>query len=100
MDTKTTIPISAARKDIFNIADKVQKTGVHYTLTDQGSPKAVILSAEEFESLQETLEVMRDFPNLEEDIRAARRDVKQGSYTTLDKLLEEEGYIAKTKSKA
>lgn len=43
---------------------------MYYTLTDKGRPKAVVMSAEEFESWAETLEVMRDFPNLDKDIIA------------------------------
>ena len=77
MDTKTTLPISEARQKIFKIAELVQKPSTYYTLTEKGRPKAVILSAEEFESWQETLEVNRDFPNLKKDIKMAENDYKK-----------------------
>lgn len=53
MKIKTTLPITEARKNIFNIAEEVQKTGVYYTLTEHGRPKMVMLSAEKFEALTE-----------------------------------------------
>ena len=93
MNTKTTLPISEARKKIFKIAKEVQKPSNYYTLTEKGKPKAVILSAEEFESWQETLEVIREFPNLEKDIKEAERDYKKGNYVTLEEILAKEGYI-------
>ncbi|HAT73548.1 MAG: N-6 DNA methylase [Candidatus Moranbacteria bacterium GW2011_GWF2_36_839] len=53
MRTKTTLSITSARKNIFNIAEEVQKDGTYYTLTERGCPKMVVLSAEKFESLLE-----------------------------------------------
>ncbi len=99
MNTKTTIPISEARKKIFDLAEKVQKPGVYYTFTEKGRPKAVMMSAEEFESWVETLEVMKDFPNLEEDIKKAEKEFKRGEYITLDELLLQEGYVLADKGK-
>lgn len=51
MKTKTTLPITEARKNIFSIAKKIQKGNNYYTLTKKGIPKAVILSAKKFEIL-------------------------------------------------
>ena len=102
MDTKTTLPISEARKKIFKIAKMVQKPSIRYTLTDKGKPKAVVMSAEEFESWQETLEVMRDFPDLGKDIKKVDRDVRTGKYKkypTLEKVLADYGFVLADKSK-
>ncbi|PIU68671.1 hypothetical protein COS81_03275 [candidate division WWE3 bacterium CG06_land_8_20_14_3_00_42_16] len=102
MDVKTTIPISEARKRIFEIANEVQKASRYYTLTENGRPKAVLMSAEDFESWQETIEVMREFPNLDKDITRVDRAVESGEYkkwTTLDGLLKEYGYVLADKGK-
>lgn len=99
MNTKTILPVSEARKDIFNIMKKVQRPNTYYTLTEKGRPKAVVMSAEEFESLQETIEVTRDFPNLEKDIEKARRDYKKGDFVTLKDFLAKEGYVLKDSRK-
>ncbi len=101
MDTKTTLPISEARKKIFEIAEDAQKPGRYYTLTENGRPKAVIMSAEEFESWQETLEVIWEFPNLRKDIEETEKAFKSGEYKkwiTLDNLLAKEGFLVADKS--
>lgn len=93
MDTKTTLPISEARKNIFRIAEKVQKPATHYTLTEKGRPKAVVISAEEFESWQETLEVARIFPKLEKDIERAEKEYRKGRSSSLEEVLSKEGFV-------
>lgn len=95
MNIKTTIPISEARKNIFKISEKIQKPGVYFTFTDKGKPKGVIMSAEEFESWTETMEVMQQFPNLDKDIAEADRAIKTGEYknwATLDDLKKDWGF--------
>jgi len=102
MNTKTTIPISEARKKIFDLAEKVQRPGVYYTFTEKGRPKAVMVSAEEFESWVETLEVMTDFPDLEKDVKAADRAVKTKEYkkwATIDDVMAKFGYVIADKGK-
>ncbi|MDP2638766.1 MAG: type II toxin-antitoxin system Phd/YefM family antitoxin [Candidatus Azambacteria bacterium] len=101
MNTKTTLSISEARKKIFNIAKEVQKPSNYYTLTEKGKPKAVIMSAEEFESWKETLEVMEEFPDLKKDVKEAERAFKSGEYKswiTLEELLSKEGFQVADKS--
>ncbi|MDP3995999.1 MAG: type II toxin-antitoxin system Phd/YefM family antitoxin [bacterium] len=102
MDAKTTLSISEARKKIFKIAEMVQRPSVRYTLTDKGRPKAVIMSADEFESWQETLEVREEFPDLKKDIREADRAIETGGYkkwTSLDDIMAKYGYVLADKGK-
>jgi prevent-host-death family protein len=80
INTKTTISISEARKRIFDIADEVQAPNKVYTLTADGRPKAVIMSAEEYESWAETLEVLREFPDLDKDVAETDKAVRTGAY--------------------
>ncbi len=91
MNTKTTLPISKARKEIFKIAEEIQKPGVIYTLTEKGIPKAVMMSAEEFDSLLENLEILSN-PKIMANIKEAEEELKRGEYVTLDELMEEYGY--------
>lgn len=53
MNTKTTLSITQARKNIYDIAEKVQSEEKYFTLTERGVPKVVVMSAEKFESLLE-----------------------------------------------
>ena len=103
MDSNTTISISEARKRIFEIAKEAQKPGVQYTLTENGRPILAVMSAEERDSILETLEVMRIFPDLDKTIAEVERDVKTGNYkkyTTLEQLNVKYGVVAdKSKKK-
>ncbi|MFH1610928.1 MAG: type II toxin-antitoxin system Phd/YefM family antitoxin [Patescibacteria group bacterium] len=98
MNSQNTLSITNARGKIF---DLVQKTaaGARFFLTDHGKAKAVLMSADEFDSWQETMAVMRDFPNLDKDIKEAEKDYKKGNYITLDELLKKEGYVLADKGK-
>lgn len=101
MNSKTTLSITEARKKIFDIAQDVQNPGVYYTLTENGKPKAVIVSYEEYESLIETIDVMSEMPDLAKDIKEADRAVKTGEYkkwTTLEELLAKQGYVLAEKA--
>lgn len=101
MNTKNTLSITEARKKIFKIADEVQKGSNYYTLTEKGKPKAVIMSADEFDSWQETMEIMND-PELMKDIKEAKKDIKSGeykNYSTLEEVLAEQGFVLADKGK-
>jgi len=80
IDSKTTISISEARKRIFEIADNVQSPNKVYTLTSDGKPKVVIMSAEEYESWLETMEVLTEFPDIKKDIAETEEAFATGEY--------------------
>ena len=53
------------------------------------------MSAEEFESWQETLEVMKDFPDLDKDIEETESAIKSGEYKkwiTLEEILKKKDF--------
>ena len=96
INTKTTISISEARKRIFDIADEVQAPNKVYTLTADGKPKMVMMSAEEYESWMETMEVLRDCPDIFERIALSDRAVKTGdwsNFVTLEELGKDLGLV-------
>jgi prevent-host-death family protein len=76
-----------ARKKIFSLTEKVQMGGMHYTLTENGRAKAVIMSSDEYESWKETLELMSDVPDIPARIARAERDIARGKTATLHQLL-------------
>ena len=86
--TKTqTLSITEARSRIFDLTDQVARMSSYFTLTDNGRAKAVLMSADEFDSWMETLETMRDIPNLSRDLLEIEQDRKTGvykKYPTLD----------------
>ncbi len=100
MDVKRTISISEARKRIFDIAEEVQAPHRVYTLTADGKPKAVIMSAEEYESWVETMEVLRDCPDILERSAEVDKAIRTGDwskFTTLEQLEKEWGFVVAEK---
>jgi prevent-host-death family protein len=85
MDPKNTISISEARKRIFEIAEEVQKPDKYYTLTENGRPKAVLMSAEEFDSIMETIDILSN-PAILGNIKKAEKEYRDGEYRTWDEL--------------
>ncbi len=89
MTIKTTISISEARKRLFEVAEDVQSPQTIFTFTEKGKPKVVMMSAENFESWAETLEVISLFPHLRWDVKETRDAIRDKSYkkwTTFEKV--------------
>lgn len=102
MNIKNILSITEARNNLFKLVDDAQKKGAHFILTERGKSKAVIMSADEFDSWQETLEVMQEFPDLAKDVKEVERAVKSGEYkkwTSLENIMAEYGYVLADKSK-
>lgn len=85
MDSKNTISISEARKRIFELAEEVQKPDTYYILTEKGRSKAVLMSAEEFDSIMETIDILSD-PVILDSIKKAEEEYRKGEYKTWDEL--------------
>ncbi len=102
MNQVTTISITEARKRLFQIAKEVQTPGLSYILTEKGRPKIIIMSAEEFDSWKETIEILTEFPDLKKNIEQVDRDVESGeykNYPTLEEVMMEHGYMLADKGK-
>lgn len=89
---KNIISISEARSRIFEIAKDAQKPGRYYTFTENGKPKVVLMSAEEFDSLMEDLEILNS-PKIMANIRKSQEEYKKGKYVTLQALEKKLGYV-------
>ncbi|MBI2426307.1 MAG: type II toxin-antitoxin system Phd/YefM family antitoxin [Candidatus Kerfeldbacteria bacterium] len=79
MTPPTTLSVTEARKNIFKIIEDTYNSSRYYTLTENGQPKVVVMSADEFESWKETLEIMSD-PELVRDIKKAQKDIEEGNF--------------------
>ena len=95
------LSITEARNNLFKLVDDAQKKGAHFVLTERGRSRAVIMSYEDFDAWQETMEIMSD-PELMKDIKDAEKDIKSGAYknyTTLEQVMAEQGFVRDDKSK-
>ena len=76
-----TIPLSAAKAGFSRLIAEINKTHTTYQITRNGIPECVLLSAEEYESLLETLEILSD-PELMRQINQSTREMKKGVFIT------------------
>lgn len=69
--------VSKARDRLNELVDAVSVTKEQVTITKNGSPAAVLIGADEWESLQETLFWLSK-PGILDDVAAARRELTAG----------------------
>jgi antitoxin YefM len=73
-----TLSISKAKDRLNELVDEAAKTHEHITITKNGSPAAMLVSFDEWESLQETLFWLSQ-PGILEDLAQSRRDYEEGN---------------------
>lgn len=88
----TTIPLTEARERLFELAEEIQGPDCRYTFTRHGRRKAVLLSAEEYDSWVETMEVMREIPDLARNIQKTEEEYRRGQLVSLDDILKKRNH--------
>jgi prevent-host-death family protein len=79
------LPLAEIKKRLSEIVDGVAERHDRVVLTRNGRPAAVIISPDELESLEETLEILSD-PKAMRAIRKAEADIDAGKAVTADEL--------------
>lgn len=87
---KKTISITEGRKQLFRIAEEVQRPDTYYTFTVDGKPQVVLMSQDEFNSIMDTMEILSD-PKLLKDIEKAEEEFERGEYESWDDVKKELG---------
>ncbi|HUW15690.1 MAG TPA: type II toxin-antitoxin system Phd/YefM family antitoxin [Actinomycetes bacterium] len=77
----STLPLSEVKARLSEIADEVDRTHERVHVTRNGREYVVLLSAEDLESLEATIELLRDDAAMER-IHAADAAVAAGDVTT------------------
>ena len=72
-----TLPISKVKNTLNELVEAASLTHEQVTITKNGSPAAVLVGADEWESLQETLFWLSQ-PGIRESIAEAKADVSAG----------------------
>jgi len=80
-----TLPLAEIKKRLSEIVDGVESRHDRVVLTRNGRPAAVILSPDDLESLEETLEILSN-PAAIREIRKAENEVDAGKVLTADEL--------------
>lgn len=84
------VALSEAKDRLSALVDEAETTHEIIRITRHGRPAAVLMSADDLESLQETIYWLSQ-PGTRDDIEAARRDVGEGRTTSGERLREEYG---------
>jgi len=77
--------ISDVRASLPDLVTKVSNTLGRVTITVNGQPKAILVSAEELESLEETAEVLA-IPGAKKSIKQGLKEAKKSQGTPISQL--------------
>ena len=82
-----TLPLANVKAHLSELVDQVESAHDRVILTRNGRPAAVMLSPDDLEALEETLDLLSR-PEALEEIHRAREEVEEGQYLTADELRE------------
>jgi antitoxin YefM len=84
MSVSEQMPLADVKNRLSEVVDRLEREHGRVVITKHGHPAAVVMSLEDLESLEETLDVM-DSAELLADIRSSLAEVASGSAEFLSK---------------
>jgi antitoxin YefM len=84
MSVSEQMPLADVKNRLSEVVDRLEREHGRVVITKHGRPAAVVMSVEDLESLEETLDVM-DSADLLADIRASLAEVGSGRAEVLSK---------------
>lgn len=72
-----TLPFSEVKAHLSELADRVEGQHDRILVTRNGRPSIVLMSPDDLESLEESLDILRD-DELMKSLRKSRREASQG----------------------
>jgi prevent-host-death family protein len=79
------LPLAEVKAKFSEMVDRVERQHDRITVTRNGRPAAVLMSADDLAALEDTLELLSD-PAAMADIEQARRDVVAGNTVSADEI--------------
>jgi prevent-host-death family protein len=80
-----TLPLATVKARLSELLARVSRQQDRIVITRNGRPAAVLISVDDLESLEETLEILSD-PVLMRQLRQARREVARGDVVPLEAI--------------
>ena len=77
-----TLPFSEVKAHLSEMADRVENQHDRILVTRNGRPSFILMSPDDLESLEETLDIMSD-PELVESLRISRQEAAEGKHLPL-----------------
>lgn len=81
----TAVPLGDARDHLSEYVSDVERTHDRVTITRHGHPAAVLISADELESLEETLDILST-PGALDEIQESQAEIDNGNFVTADEM--------------
>lgn len=82
----TTVPLSDAKARLSELADDVHRTHDRVNVTRNGREYVVIMSAEDLDSLEATIELLAD-QAAQRRVEESEAAIARGDYTTLEDIV-------------
>jgi antitoxin YefM len=79
------LPLAEVKAKFSEMVDRVEQQHDRITVTRNGRPAAVLMSADDLAALEDTLELLSD-PTAMADIEHARREVEAGHTVSADEI--------------
>ena len=80
-----TVAISDFRSNLPSLINQVSQKLTRFTITVSGKPKAIVISPEELESLEETAQIL-SIPGALKTIKKSQKQIREGKYITLEEF--------------
>lgn len=93
----TTVPLAEARANLSRMVDEAVRTHQRVEITRNGRREAVVLSAEDYDILIETLDVLSD-ETLVRDIQTSMEESRRGETLTTAELVESMRSVGRERS--
>ncbi|HEY2640839.1 MAG TPA: type II toxin-antitoxin system Phd/YefM family antitoxin [Streptosporangiaceae bacterium] len=84
MSVSEQMPLADVKNRLSEVVDRLEREHGRVVITKHGHPAAVVMSVEDLESLEETLDIM-DTPDLLAEIRASLAEIVAGGAEVLNK---------------
>lgn len=81
----TVLPLAKVRDQLSSLVDDVARTHDTLTITRNGTPAAVVMSIDDYESIMETLALLND-PDDRRRLEEAERSIAVGDVTGRDDM--------------
>jgi prevent-host-death family protein len=84
----TTLPLGEARAQLSKLVDSAESTHERFDITRNGRRAAVLLAANDYDAMRETIEILSD-PQTMAELAEAEADVAAGRTVPLTEVVEE-----------
>lgn len=82
--------VSQARDNLYDLIEEAGSNSRRFVISHHGRPTAVVLSVDELEGLEETIDIMSN-SKLMKDINQAKKDRNEGRVYTLEEVVKDLG---------